>query len=472
MKKINLFLLLLIFGFGCIYGQKQNNIWIFGNNVQIDFNSGQPILQYNSALRSYEGSSSICDLDGNLLFFTNGGKLLTGTGMNHGGVWNRNNQLMPNGNLDSTSGCNSSAQGCLIVPSPSGAGLFYVFTLDCAENSFAGGLRYSIVDMILDGGLGDVTTKNVFLEDTLAESICGIRHSNGRDYWLIVHGIDNDKFYSYLINPLGIQTPIISSVGEYVYSNAGQMQATVAGDLIVYATTFRTMLYDFDNSTGIVSNYRNLNKYSWGCSFSAGCRYLYTLSNDPPDTKLYQFDTQAPNVGASAIEISAVSILYKPLQLAPDGKIYFPNGDYTSTSLCVINNPDSLGLACNYVASAFSLDTLSTVASMPVFIAGLYGNCNFVTASLSDIQIVNIDIAVFPNPACDLINVKLPKSFQGSKTELYLCDVAGSVFKKESFIADGNVYSMSLPAGLCGIFYLHVSSNAQSFGFVPVRIDE
>ena len=67
--------------------QKENNIWYFGNRAGLDFNSGTPVNLNNGKLLSIEGCTSICNASGQLLFYSNGMK-----------VWNRNHQVMQNGN--------------------------------------------------------------------------------------------------------------------------------------------------------------------------------------------------------------------------------------------------------------------------------------------------------------------------------------------------------------------------------------
>src|SRR6186713_1424963 len=141
--------------------QKENNMWYFGKNAGLDFNSGAPVPLTNSAMNTWEGSASVADpVTGNLLFYTNGEF-----------VWNSNHNLMPNGN--GLWGQYSSCQSSLIVPVPGNSTNYYVFTTDAATGGFpnAGMMAYSIVDMSLAGGLGDVTVKNVALFDTTTEKL-------------------------------------------------------------------------------------------------------------------------------------------------------------------------------------------------------------------------------------------------------------------------------------------------------------
>lgn len=71
---------------GAVFGQKEANMWYFGNNAGVDFNSGSPIAFSGSAMTQLEGCASISDTAGNTLFYTNGAL-----------VWNRLNTQMPNG---------------------------------------------------------------------------------------------------------------------------------------------------------------------------------------------------------------------------------------------------------------------------------------------------------------------------------------------------------------------------------------
>ena len=125
--------------------QKQGNIWYFGNHFGLDFNSGNPIVLTNGSTVSSntmscaaEGTAIISDSSGSLLFYTNGQQ-----------VWNKNHQVMLNGN--NLLGNNSSTQAALIIPQPGSSRYFYVFTTDdfCNDN-LQYGFRYSIVDICLD----------------------------------------------------------------------------------------------------------------------------------------------------------------------------------------------------------------------------------------------------------------------------------------------------------------------------------
>lgn len=446
---------LLLCGFQAL-SQKQNNIWYFGEKAGIDFNSGTAVVLTNSSMDSFEGTAVISDTSGSLLFYTNGGPFEYWTGTFHGGVWNRNHALMPNGSLDSSGGCNSSVQSSLIVPHPENTEQYYIFTTDCQENQMQGGFRYAIVDMSLEGGLGDVTVKGVKLLDSVAESICGIKHANNTDYWVIVHKLYNSRFYAYRITPAGIQSPVISDIGMPVSPNGGQMMATLDGSTIGYCVTYKTMLFDFDPSTGILSNYHDLNKTSWGCAFSSNCRYFYTTSNDPPDSKIYQFDLDAADIAASAKPIHAVAHPYAPMQLGPDGKIYHVQNNGPGTSLDVINYPNIADTLCDFVEGGFSLSGRVSKASIPNFISGFYGQCS-TGSGIRDNFSVNRMISISPDPFSNTATISSGVvEFRNARILIYDLpgDVVGSIEN-----VNGNQAIIDRKDLCSGMYYFQIIEN-------------
>ncbi|HQP02898.1 MAG TPA: hypothetical protein PK337_11430, partial [Bacteroidia bacterium] len=48
-----------------VLGQKESNIWYFGNYSGIDFNTGAPQPISNGAMATYDNTSTICDSLGN-----------------------------------------------------------------------------------------------------------------------------------------------------------------------------------------------------------------------------------------------------------------------------------------------------------------------------------------------------------------------------------------------------------------------
>src|SRR6266850_1570202 len=99
MKKISI-LIITLFASTLAFSQHQTDNWYFGVLAGLNFTSGTPVPITDGALSTTEGCSTISDPLGNLLFYTNGVS-----------VWNRNNEIMPNG--DSLNGDISSTQSAL-----------------------------------------------------------------------------------------------------------------------------------------------------------------------------------------------------------------------------------------------------------------------------------------------------------------------------------------------------------------------
>ncbi len=141
-----------------LYAQKENNKWTFGYNNGLDFSSGAPVF-FKSNNVSVEGSASVSDAEGNLLFYSNGNT-----------VWDADGAQMPNGggiqgNGPSFQAAGSCTQGVGISRSVAHSEQYYLFTLDAYEDlnpAYPGYLRYSVIDMSLNNGKGDVvaTEKN------------------------------------------------------------------------------------------------------------------------------------------------------------------------------------------------------------------------------------------------------------------------------------------------------------------------
>ena len=347
-RKLFLFLLLFFLSTPPLLAQNEANVWHFGIFAGLDFNGANPVAITGGAMNTQEGCATICDgITGQLLFYTDGIS-----------VWNRNHIVMPNGT--GLTGHSSSTQSGLIVPQPGSPNLYYVFTVAAAF--FPGGMSYSVVDMNLQGGFGDVTgIKNISLLAEGTEKVTSACHANGTDYWVVTHAWNNANFHAYHLSSTGLNTtPVVSSGVFNITGNQGsklgQLKISPDGTKIAHCTwTGNTLeVCDFNNSTGQVSNCITL--------LSAGEEYATEFS--PDGTKLYyasccvspntlvQFDLSSGNlatINASKTTIGGGNGFpgRGSLQLGPDNKIYCAL--LTSNHLGVINNPNNLGAACNYV---------------------------------------------------------------------------------------------------------------------------
>lgn len=348
------FILVVTFLLPCfLFAQKETSIWYFGQRVGLDFNSGTPVPLYDGWIYTTEGVASMCSNTGSLLFYTDG---VT--------VFNKEHVAMPNG--DSLQGDPSATQSAVVVPFINDPLRYYIFTVGAGGSR----LHYSVVNMALDNGKGDVELKNTFLRNNVSEKITAVKHCNGKDIWVICHGwfFSND-YIAYLISNTGVSAaPVISSAGLQVGSEAdasmGCLKASPDGHKLAAAYYLNGLeLLDFNNATGIVSNPVTLldnNGYynAYGVEFSPDSKLLYCsgkytdpFTNDPINF-VHQFNVALGS--AASITASRVNIFtdnqWTPyvgtLQMAPDGKMYMANN--LRNYLSVINYPSIAGTGCQF----------------------------------------------------------------------------------------------------------------------------
>ena len=349
--------------------QHEFDNWFFGSNAGVSFVSGSPVNVTGGMITTNEGCSSMSDGAGNLLFYTDGQT-----------VYDNTHTAMPNGT--GLLGDWSSTQSALIVNDPGNSNQYYIFTTD----GFVGpdGLRYSIVDMTLNGGLGDITSvKNVALLAPCDEKVTGIRNAAGTGFWIVTHAPSNtsNSYYAYPLTSSGVGAPVISSVGPLYGafdSFIGCMKISPAGTHIA-----RTMydeyageIAEFDVATGVVSNPATYtapaNDVMYGVEFSATGNVLYMMSGDYIPSKLFQFDMLAGTTTAIAATGTVLDVDQSQrsgaIQIASDNKIYVSHSG--TTSLGIINDPEVLGAGCNYVQNGHTLLSTTNIG-LPNALSGL-----------------------------------------------------------------------------------------------------
>ena len=373
-KRIKDLLFLFFFVPFFSFSQKETNNWYFGYGAGLNFSTGEAAPVHNGQLNSAEGTACISDkVSGRLLFYTDGQT-----------VWDSTHGVMSNGTGLLGSGADlTSTQSSVIVPKPGSTSVYYIFTIGPQGGNVVppvfGGMAYSTVDMSLNSGLGAVTIKNTLLVDPTAEKITAIKHKNCTDFWVITHQLKTDSFYVYLVTNAGVSTiPVISEVGSTWVEFRGNVIISPNGKKIASTTyTFQTELFDFNAQTGVVSNALTL------ATASLGADNNWNVAFSPDNSKLYttdfgdinQYDLSSSNIPASKFVLPAVpGQLTFSMQLAKNGKIYLGELDYIS----VINYPDKLGGACDFVHNAISLEGDTSDLALPNFVS------TFLNSSYSD----------------------------------------------------------------------------------------
>jgi gliding motility-associated-like protein len=467
--------------------QLESSYWYFGINAGIDFNTGSAAAIDDGQLITGEGCATISDEFGNLLFYTDGSL-----------VYDAAHIIMPNGT--GLKGNSSSTSSAIIVPLPGSLNLYYVFTVDTDDLVYRNteGLHYSIVDMSLNSGTGDidVLNKNINLLPITSEKLTAISNATGDGFWIISQF--QDLFYSFELTASGLSTsPVISQVAPFVElitapvtnvdvaAMRGYIKVNARGNRLVaahfsnnttaefagitdvltarsaaYANGGELYLYDFDNATGIVSNPQPLLTRQdggsiYGVEFSGNGQFLYAEVDymNSSTTQIFelirgeiiQYDITASNIVSSAIVIHQDNItpFRGALQLGLDNKIY--HSRYQQNALSVINNPDDAGTNANYTFNSFPLTQNATAwYGLPIFVQSflLNGEIEAMDHCFDEEQFFRV------NTAANLVSVNWDFGDPNSGT----ANISSDLFASHLFSAPGSYTVTAVVETLVQVF--------------------
>jgi hypothetical protein len=456
--------------FGTVWGQKQGNIWFFGDSAGVNFNGVNPTALLNGQTKALEGTSVIADSSGSVLFYSDG---MT--------VWNKYHQVMLNGT--NLLGNTSTTQSSIVVPEPTNSNrYYYLFTLSSgfAGGNISDGLRYSKVDICLDSARGGIipTEKNIKLVDTVAEKIAVTRHSNGTDYWILTHKFYSNEFWALHLSSNGFLDTVVSAIGSFhtgnIAGSQGQLKFSSNGQKIAIAASNGLDLlevFDFDKTTGIVSNFQPLiiinNGSVYGVEFSHDGSKLYTVSSSftPFSMDVSQYDLTAGNLATINSSLNSIYnettiVTGRGLQIGTNGKIYMVSLS-NPFALAAINNPNIYGVGCNFQDQSISLSGKKGNYTLPSFIAGFdYSNelvqCDQVSIFENSI---NKDWIIYPNPTSQTATLEFINSKYRNCT-LTLCDSYGRLVRTITDITTDRV-EIERQNLMSGLYFLKLHSEGQ-----------
>lgn len=343
--------------------------WLFGNKAGIDFGTtgtsqANPIVAPCTATcYAGEGSTVIATKTGTLQFWTNGQT-----------IWNRDGVPMANGtDLNANA---STTQAAVVFPITHDETKYGVITNNTeAGVKDAGELYYSTIDMTLNGGLGDVVTKNNPLWGSTtgysSEASTAAPKPDGSGYWILTFnpGSTNVHVFSFDIasqtsshvitvssgGGIGRFYPTQSGFGSLNFNEDYTRLVLAAGNHCTgtcagYYGLIRTL--DFDSSTGYVTNRNMWNGYANGTGYSADFspqgNYVYSATLYPADVVRYNISGSPSNATIKSSEayvgrsqpVTATSCTGGGQVLrAPNNRMYVANCG--TNSLSVITNPDA-----------------------------------------------------------------------------------------------------------------------------------
>lgn len=260
--------MLLLFNSILAGGQKFSPLWVSGVNEFPDIpNYGNQLIKFGpdglSVLTTdlkmnFESTSAaVSDSSSALLFYTNGcyiadmngDTMAGGAGLNPGEIADwvcpRNGYVSP--------------RGAMILPWPGNAHKFLLLhtgaRYDAVRKITPGPLYYSVIDMQLNGGLGEVVSKNNVIFDGELEPFCAVRHGNGRDWWIIIPEYATNRYLRLIFSPEGVVVLPAQETGPVMdCSRLGSSVFSPGGFRYGRTQNCRTAIFDFDRCTGSFSN--------------------------------------------------------------------------------------------------------------------------------------------------------------------------------------------------------------------------
>ena len=385
----------------------------------------------------------------------------------------------------------SITQGVTIIPAPGNTNLFYIFQLQYSESPINHGLKYSLVDMSLNAGLGSVIIKNAVLYDKqVTEKMQAVRHGNGRDWWLIIYAwpdydltMDSTLiFKKFLITDLGIQGPYDQSIGpgesltmDRYTQGIGQMVFNYSGDIMANIRYNVIDIYTFNRCTGMYSDWieiKNLpNKRFHGCSFSIDDAYLFISEvGDSPVIYSYElYDTANIESTQDTLWNSSAS------NYAIGSHLLLSNGDILISYLKSSPSPtinqnmylSFIEIEDDFISVKIKDQELDScyitfgLPNMPNYRLGeLEGSeCDTLSTAISENPKPALSFSIYPNPASNVLNIETVA--QGNNTVI-ISQVNGSICYSGSFTGTlqipvahfaAGVYSISIMNTETGVWY-------------------
>jgi hypothetical protein len=307
------------------------------------------------------------------------------------------------------------------------------------------------------------------------------RHANGRDWWLMKPGIYEDEYFVGLLSPTGISEmekitiPGIIHRGQFetlsYFSFDGLKFLHFTGKRYKYLHE-----YDFDRCTGTLGNpivHDLTDSIPWGdgnaCTISPNGSKLYIRRSNGVelDGALLQYDLN----NSQWTHISSIHTASP--QITPDGKEILLQSriltnDTSYRTLSRILQPDLPGLLCNLVSHTDTLQNNPSFvypSNFANFRLGPIDGSACDTLGINSIEGFEwpaADISVYPNPAKDVLNIRLLNAVP-KKPNIYIFNSLGALVYQDQFENIIHVLKLSDLNLSNGLYWIKIMNGNDSF---------
>ena len=336
--------------------------------------------------------------------------------------------------------------------------------------------------MALNNGQGAVSSKNNALTDGNLEPFTVTRHGNGRDWWILIPERNSNHYRRFLLNPYGVFEQATIEVGEAANCmRVGSSIFSMDGRRFARQQNCKTIVFDFDRCNGVLTNPLELSTpdYSFGgggVAFSPDGSHLFCTTQMAILSANLQTPTPKFDTLVNTEAITGAGLHY--MQYAPNGKQIYISILHRSLFFSSLDSLNSIKPIYNQKALSFPVYTVRSLPNFPNY--RLYDLPNSpcdtlgINTPVSASEPTSIEqnrLILYPNPATDKIQIKLPKSWHG-KINIALTNTFGQLVHSETMDAgNGQLFLplVSLPNGLYVCWAASVGEVPLSMVFAVMR---
>ncbi len=470
---------------------QRNSILQFDDTTFLGEDTSTPIVMSN-----FYSSASFADKEGNLLFASNGWRLVNSyCEVLSYKLWH-DDIPWPGGSPDTTRV--DLTRGPLFLPDPADSNRVYLFYGEYVTNYPMQTLGFARVDVRFCYALLDIPTQSLISKDhiildqvTALSDMVALRHGNGRDWWIYKPTLQSNQYYRGLLSTAGL-----SEFELYTVPNMqGREQAftmthfTQDGSMMAHFSTYQAKYcqrLDVDRCTGNLSNPRETDLNPMFRPAEVG---NFILS--PDGSKFYgyrlNYNDSTYVEGTYQYDFQLDSLIF----MSPIGNLLFLSSNFkelylysrvivNDTSfryLGSIQSPNSLGLLANVDDFKYPLVNAPVMLASPNFanyrLGPLAGSVCDTLGSVTvgaPVKSASDALSIFPNPSREVLHVR----FQGLAQHPALLTVhnsMGQVLHRQALEQEYTALhtnTLHLPPG---VYTVQVQSGRQAFTRKWVRVE-